>query len=110
VEIMPSFTGMDGALAGALERLEKTPIEYFTMLYVDTALFGAPHGVKCVIEFFGPDRVLFETDAPLDTQGGSHFVPTTICDVERSVSQRSARDAIFHDNAERVLGLAAAPS
>jgi predicted TIM-barrel fold metal-dependent hydrolase len=60
------------------------------MLYVDPALFGAPNGMPCVIELFGRDRVLFGTDAPLDTQGGSRFIPTTISDVERSVPEQSA--------------------
>jgi predicted TIM-barrel fold metal-dependent hydrolase len=36
--LMPSFTAMDAGLAQALARLQKAPIEYFRMLYVDTAL------------------------------------------------------------------------
>jgi uncharacterized protein len=110
VQILPSFTGMDAALGEALARLAKTPIEYFRMLYVDSALFGAPHGVKCVLEFFGTERVLFETDAPFETRGGAQFIPATISDIEDAVADETARAAIFHGNAETVLGLGAARS
>jgi amidohydrolase family protein len=106
---MPSFTGMDAALEEALAGLAKTPIEYFRMLYVDSALFGAPHGVKCVLEFFGAERVLFATDAPLDTRGGAQFIPATISDIEEAVADETARAAIFHGNAKTVVGLGTAP-
>jgi predicted TIM-barrel fold metal-dependent hydrolase len=72
---------------------------------VDTALFGAPHGVKCVIDFFGPERVLFGTDAPFDMRGGSHFIPATISDIEGTVEDESARAALFEGNTKRLLGL-----
>jgi aminocarboxymuconate-semialdehyde decarboxylase len=110
VEIMPSFTGMDGALEETLAGLARTPIEYFRMLYVDSALFGAPHGVKCVLEFFGTERVLFATDTPFDTRGGGYFIPATISDVETAVVEETARAAVFHGNAETVLRLRAARS
>jgi len=105
VEMMPYLTGMDATLGEALERLRKKPIEYFKMLYVDTALFGSRHGVECVVDFFGPDRVLFGTDSPLDTRGGSHFIPVTISDVEGAAPDEAVREAIFGGNARRVLNI-----
>jgi hypothetical protein len=68
------------------------------MLYVDPALFGAPNGMPCIIDFFGRDRVLFGTDAPLDTQGGSRFIPTTIPDVEPRSRSRAPRVGSEPDN------------
>jgi hypothetical protein len=62
--------------------------------------------VKCVIDFFGLERVLFGTDAPMDTRGGSHFIPATISDVEDAVADESARAALFERNARRLLGSA----
>jgi aminocarboxymuconate-semialdehyde decarboxylase len=105
VEIMLFFTQMDSTLGQALERLQKTPIDYFKMLYVDTALFGSRHAVECVVDFFGPERVLFGTDTPFDMRGGSHFIPVTISDVEEAVSDPAARHAIFESNARTVLGI-----
>jgi predicted TIM-barrel fold metal-dependent hydrolase len=105
IEMMPLFTGLDPTLSEAVGRLNKKPIEYFKMLYVDTAMFGSRHGVECVVDFFGIDHVLFGTDAPFDTKGGSHFIPVTISDVEGAVQDEAARAAIFGGNAHVVLGI-----
>jgi predicted TIM-barrel fold metal-dependent hydrolase len=87
----------------ALERLQNQPIEYCRMLYVDTAMFGSPHGVECVVGFFGTDHILFGTDTPFDGSGGSDFIPATISDVEHAVSDQAARGAIFEGNARKIL-------
>ena len=73
--------------------------------YVDSALFGSKHGVECIVDFFGSDRVLFGTDTPLDTEDGSHFIPVTISDVEGAVHDEAARATIFEGNARRILGI-----
>jgi aminocarboxymuconate-semialdehyde decarboxylase len=99
--------GLDAALTDALSHLAKSPTEYFRMLYVDTAMFGSRHAVECVVDFFGADRVLFGTDAPFDTAGGSRFIPRTIEDVEQAVPDDRVRAAIFEGNARRLLGLGA---
>ncbi len=106
-EVMPAFGKLDpsGNLEQQLEHLQKKPFEYFRMLYVDTAMFGGQHGVRCVLDFFGPDRVMFGTDAPFDTEGGSYFIPRTISDVEGAVEDTAVRAAIFEDNAKRILGI-----
>jgi aminocarboxymuconate-semialdehyde decarboxylase len=73
------------------------------MLYVDTAMFGGEHGVRCIVDFFGPDRVLFGTDTPFDAQAGSYFIPRTTRDVEGAIDTDANRDAIFEGNARRIL-------
>ena len=107
IEMMPRLAGLDpsGSLSEALDRLEREPIDYFRLLYVDTAMFGGEHGVKCVADFFGRDRMLFGSDAPFDAQGGSYFIPRTTADVGGAIETASAREAIFRGNAERVLGI-----
>jgi aminocarboxymuconate-semialdehyde decarboxylase len=104
-EIMPAFGNLDpsGQLQQQLERLQRQPVEYFKMLYVDTAMFGAQHGVRCVLDFFGPDRVMFGTDAPYDTKGGSYFIPQTISDIEGAVEDERVRAAVFEGNANATL-------
>lgn len=109
IEIIPWFTGLDSSLREALERLQRPPIDYFRMLYVDTAMFGSAHGVRCVVDFFGSERVLFGTDSPFDTKAGSHFIPITISDVEEAVRDESARAAIFEGNISRIISLNAGP-
>lgn len=107
LEVMPAFADLDpsGSLGQALGRLKKQPIDYFRMLYVDTAMFGAQHGVRCVVDFFGPERVLFGTDAPFDAQGGSYFIPRTISDVEGAIDNKAEQSAIFEGNVRNLLGI-----
>jgi aminocarboxymuconate-semialdehyde decarboxylase len=107
IEMMPLLAGLDpnGSLREALDRLQRKPIDYYKMLYVDTAMFGGEHAVRCVVDFFGPDRVLFGTDTPFDAQGGSYFIPRTTRDVEDAIDNTADRDAIFEGNARRTLGI-----
>jgi aminocarboxymuconate-semialdehyde decarboxylase len=105
IAMMQFFTKLDPTLQQALDLLHKTPVEYFKMLYVDTAMFGCTHGVCSVLEFFGPGKVLFGTDTPFDTKGGAHFIPATISDVEAAATDASVRTDIFEGNARRVLGI-----
>jgi len=83
------------------DSLPRPPLEYFRRFYADTALFGAPHAVRCAVEFFGPDHVLFGTDTPL---GPPDSVELTIADVEALDVTPSEREAILAGNARRVLG------
>ncbi|HTP23394.1 MAG TPA: amidohydrolase family protein [Solirubrobacteraceae bacterium] len=104
-ELIPHAGKLDptGSLEEQVARLQKSPSEYLKMLYVDSAMFGAEHAVRCVIDFFGPDHVMFGSDAPFDTKGGSYFIPATISDVEGAVADDAERAMIFHGNAQRIL-------
>lgn len=82
------------------DSLPRPPLEYFRRFYADTALFGAPHAVQCVLDFFGPEHVLFGTDMPL---GPPHAIDSTIADVERSSLDEAGRAAVFSENAARLL-------
>jgi len=44
--------------------LKRPLLDYFKMFYADTALMGGNIGIRASLEFFGPDRVVFATDAP----------------------------------------------
>jgi aminocarboxymuconate-semialdehyde decarboxylase len=105
IEMMPPLAGLDpsGTLREALDHLQRNPSDYYKMLYVDTAMFGSEHGIRCVVDFFGSDRVLFGTDAPFDAQAGSYFIPRTTADIEGAIDNRADRDAIFENNARRIL-------
>lgn len=82
------------------DHLARPPLEYFRRFYADTALFGATHAVRCVLDFFGPDHVLFGTDMPLGPPGA---VAATISDVESSGLTDDDRAAVFAGNATRLL-------
>jgi predicted TIM-barrel fold metal-dependent hydrolase len=83
------------------DSLPRPPLEYFRRFYADTALFGAPHAVRCVVEFFGADHVLFGTDMPLGPPGA---VEATISDIDGCDLTASDHAAVYFRNAERLLG------
>jgi aminocarboxymuconate-semialdehyde decarboxylase len=81
---------------------QRPVLEYFRAFYADTAMFGAPHAVRCAVEFFGPDHVLFGTDMPL---GGPAVIADTVADL-RGLGLAAADElAVLGGNAQRLLGL-----
>jgi aminocarboxymuconate-semialdehyde decarboxylase len=87
------------------DQLPRPPLDYFRRFYADTALFGAPHAVRCVLEFFGPDHVLFGSDMPL---GPANAVEATIADVEAAGLSGEDLAAVYAGNVFGLLGLEAA--
>ena len=103
--MVPPFSGRLGMGPGyrqVKDSLPRPPHEYFRRFYADTALFGAPHAVRCVLEFFGPDHVLFGTDMPL---GPPDAVEATIRDIDACDLTESDRAAVYAGNAARLLRL-----
>jgi aminocarboxymuconate-semialdehyde decarboxylase len=84
------------------DALPRPPLDYFRRFYADTALFGAPHAVRCVLEFFGPEHVLFGTDVPL---GPANAVAATIADLDAAGLSHDELAAVYAGNATRLLGL-----
>lgn len=103
--MVPHFSarlGMGPGYRQTKDSLPLPPLDYFHRFYADTALFGAPHAVRCVIEFFGPDHVLFGTDTPL---GPPHALDATIADLEAAGRSEADLTAIYAGNAQRLLGV-----
>jgi aminocarboxymuconate-semialdehyde decarboxylase len=86
------------------DTLPQPPLDYFRRFYVDTALFGAPHAVRCILEFFGPQHVLFGSDMPL---GPSNAVEATIADIDSAGLSSEDMAAVYAGNARDLLGLRA---
>ena len=91
--------------ASVLRRLEKRPLDYFRMFYADTALFGAYEATVCGLSFFGPDRVLFASDAPFDPEKGPMYIRETIAIVDRLPIGDAEREQIYWKNAAALLKL-----
>ena len=97
-------TRQDNPLAN--ERgLKKQPIEYYKMLYADTAIGGEAAPTRCGHDFFGTANCLFATDAPFDAEQGRGLIPDTIRGVELLDLPRHERDRIFAGNARALLRL-----
>jgi predicted TIM-barrel fold metal-dependent hydrolase len=84
-------------------RLTAQPLDYFRRFYGDTAQFGNAGGMRCAIDFFGPDHILFGTDFGFNPQ----FASGSIADIEAVVPSEEDRRKIYEGNARRVLKLEA---
>jgi len=85
--------------------LKRQPIEYFRMLYGDTALNGSVPSTVCGHAFFGSGRSLFATDAPFDARGGRDFIGDTIAAIDLLAISGHDRARIFGGNTRDLLGL-----
>ena len=89
----------------APEGLKKPPLEYYRMFYNDTALSGSLPALTCAYQFFGPDRLLFGSDAPFDTEQGARLIRQTIEAIEAMDIPAQDKDKIFRENAVKLLHL-----
>ena len=88
-----------------LKALKRRPLDYFKMFYADTALFGAYDATLCGLRFFGPDRVVFASDAPFDPERGPMYIRETIAIVDRLPVDEDERARIYWRNAAALLKL-----
>jgi predicted TIM-barrel fold metal-dependent hydrolase len=86
-------------------KITKRPFDYFKMFYADTAVFGSRAATRCGLDFFGPEKTLFASDAPFDPEKGPMYIRETIRILEELDLDERAKALIFHGNAERLLKL-----
>jgi aminocarboxymuconate-semialdehyde decarboxylase len=85
--------------------LTKRPVEYFRMMYVDTALFGAAHALRCSVEFYGLDHVLFGSDSPYGPAGHGGYLKPTIESIEALGLAEDELEAVYRGNVSALFGL-----
>jgi uncharacterized protein len=95
----------DGSDAELLKTMKKTPIEYFKMFYADTVLGGSASALRCGLDFFGPDRILFASDCPFDPEGGPMFIREGIRSIEDLQLSDEELEKIYRQNALKLLRL-----
>ena len=88
-----------------LKRMSKPPIEYFRMFFGDTVLGGAASPLRCGLDFFGPDHVVFASDCPMDPEGGPMFIREGIRSIEDLKLPEEVKQKIYTLNALRLLKL-----
>ena len=98
------FGGPDRNPAAEDAKLKKQPVEYYKMIYADTAL-GEIAPTRCGHAFFGTGKCLFATDAPFDSEQGRGLMRNTIAAVNALEISQAEKDAIFSGNAKRLLRL-----
>jgi predicted TIM-barrel fold metal-dependent hydrolase len=99
------FFGAEGRNPVAGEAgLKKPPIEYFKMLYADTAL-GEVGPTRCGHAFFGTAKCLFASDAPFDFEQGRYLTRNSLAAVNALEIPVAEKQAIFEGNARKLLKL-----
>ncbi len=88
----------DEDYSDVLSSLKKPHAEYFKMFYGDTAMGGGFEGTRCGLEYFGADRVVFATDAPV---GGP--ITDMFQVIDRLDLDQETRDKICFGNAEKLM-------
>jgi len=92
-------------LAVVGRKLRKRPQEYFKMFYADTATFGSLPALRCGLEFFGADQVLFASDSPFDPEKGPGYIRETIRCMEGVEMSAADRYKIYEGNARKLMRL-----
>ncbi len=88
----------DEDYSSILPSLRRPHMDYLHDFYADTAMFGGgAHALRCGLEFFGSDRVVFATDTPLGPIGPA------IAAIDSLGLGESERRKIFCGNAEKLL-------
>ena len=81
----------------------KRPYDYFKMFWADTAVFGSRPATECGLKFFGPDQVVFASDAPFDPEGGALYIRETLKVIDSLDIPEPDRRKIYQGNAERLF-------
>jgi predicted TIM-barrel fold metal-dependent hydrolase len=92
-------------IVAAMQAKGRRPIDYFRLFYNDTAVGGSCSAIRCGLDFFGAERVLFATDCPFDPEGGPMFIRDTIAALDRLELPDRERDLVYFRNALALVGL-----
>ncbi|MGH7090596.1 MAG: amidohydrolase family protein, partial [Stellaceae bacterium] len=85
--------------------LKRPPLDYYRLLYADTALNGAIGPTRCGHDFFGTGNCLFATDSPFDAERGRALISGSIAAVKALETASAEQQRIFADNAKALLRL-----
>jgi hypothetical protein len=69
------------------------------------AMFGAAHALRCSIDFYGTDHILFGSDSPYDLERGPGYIRATIKNLQEIGLSEKEQDVIFRGNVISLTGL-----
>lgn len=94
---------VDGKEAEVLARLSRPPIEYFKRFYGDTVLGGSAAALRCGLDFFGIDHVVFASDCPFDPEGGPLFIREGIRSIDALQLDEADQEKLYLGNALKLM-------
>jgi predicted TIM-barrel fold metal-dependent hydrolase len=84
--------------------LQENPLDYFRRFYVDSADHPSST-LRCALDFFGPDRLVFGTNYPYGPEDGRRFIRNSLEAVKGLNLSNEDTEQVLGANAARVLGL-----
>jgi uncharacterized protein len=87
--------------------LKENPLDSFRRFYVDTADHPAST-LKCVLDFFGPERLVLGTNYPYGPEDGCVLIKNSLAAIDGLDLSKSDKEKVLGGNAAEILGLGAA--
>ena len=84
--------------------LKENPLDTFKRFFVDTADHPA-NTLRCVLDFFGADRLVYGSNYPYGPEEGCVFVQNSLRAIDELVLEPDVQKAILGRNAAKILGL-----
>jgi predicted TIM-barrel fold metal-dependent hydrolase len=87
--------------------LNENPLDSFRRFYVDTADHPAST-LKCVLDFFGPERLVLGTNYPYGPEEGCVLIKNSLAAIDGLNLSKKDKEKVLGGNAAEILGLGAA--
>ena len=84
-------------------KMKGDPMDTFRKFYADTASFGSASAIRCGIDFFGEDHILFASDMPFDPEKGPGYIDRTLKAIDSLDLSEEAKKKILCGNAEQIF-------
>jgi aminocarboxymuconate-semialdehyde decarboxylase len=91
------------AIRARMAAKSQRPIDYFRRFYADTVLGGSTAALRCGLDFFGPDHVVFATDFPFGPENGMWFLRENMRSVDELEMPAREREGIYFGNALKLM-------
>ena len=86
--------------------LKRPTIEYFKLMYHDTAVSGHAPALECGYSFFGPDHIVFSTDYPFGHEHGEYQLRENLNAVKGLRVPEEDKQKILDLNARKLFNIA----
>jgi uncharacterized protein len=86
--------------------LKENPLDSFRQFYVDTADHPAST-LKCVLDFFGPERLVLGTNYPYGPEEGCVLIKNSLAAIDGLNLSSKDKEKVLGGNAAEILGLRA---
>jgi predicted TIM-barrel fold metal-dependent hydrolase len=83
--------------------LKGRAIDFFRQFYYDTAVGGNPAAIKCGLEVFGAERIVFSTDYPWGPKGGRQRLERYPAIMQALRLSAKEKKVILEENARKLL-------